>query len=195
MRSGGEEERGRGECERCLLFEPAEDLMTRTSGCTRSSFKFYRNFIDRRDNFSPLFTSFFPSFAALRANLSFFAILWGCRDCFSPLPPTLSPFVEEKKNETPLLRIEGERRSNCGVFLDIITLVRHEPTSGTRFEVPLIPTWLSINYSRNYSSRSLLFSLSLFLSSQQSSNREGLGAAIMRIVNWKSGSRHDIVRV
>lgn len=66
-----------GECERCLLFEPAEDLMTRTSGCTRSSFKFYRNFIDRRDNFSPfhLFLSLSLSSTALRANLSFSSIL------------------------------------------------------------------------------------------------------------------------
>lgn len=161
--------------------------MTRTSGCTRSSFKFYRNFIDRRDNFSPfhLFLSLSLFFTALRANLSFSSILWAWRDCFSP-PPSL--FVEEKKNETPLYK--GNDGWPIGVFLDIITLVRHEPTSGTRFEG--LSTRLSLNYSRNYSFSNKSFilserkklcfppSLSLFVAIVAALNCQELGAAITR---------------
>lgn len=92
------------ECERCLLFEPAEDLMTRTSGCTRSSFEFYRNFIDRRDNFSPL--SFFHSFAC---EISPFSLFFEGVVIASPLPasPPLPLYRRKEKRDAAIAGRKG----------------------------------------------------------------------------------------
>lgn len=103
-----------------------------------------------------LFTSFFLSLflSQLCVRTSPFPLFFERGVIASPLLPPSS----SKKRKTRRRCIKGTTVTNCGVFLDIITLVRHEPTSGTRFEG--LSTRLSLNYSRNYSFSNKSFILS-----------------------------------